>query len=364
MSDNFVSHIESEPLETLCAEISSISKQQTDWTVNGWPHEQLQRIAQAGVYRWFVSEQHGGLGWDAGDVARGYIRLGSACMTSTFIVTQRVAALKRVATSGNAALVERRLPAMLDGSGPGTVGISHLTTSGRHLTKPLMSAVLDGRGYRVNGIAPWVTGANGAAQLLLGAVLGDGREILFLVDVAAQGVSVEAGFDLVALSASHTGVVKCVDVVVDPEMIVAGPKESVLVNSAGKGGGAGGVQTSALALGLAKSAIEFIASEARKRSDLVPTHDALQDQLNFITGQALALATGQQDRPGELRANANSLVMRATQAAMIAAKGAGFVKGHPVGRWCSEALFFLVWSCPQTVADANLCELTGGGVEG
>ena len=69
-----------------------------------------------------------------------------------------------------------------------------------------------------------------------------------------------------------------------------------------------------------------------------------------------------QENTGELRANANSLVMRCTQAAMIAAKGAGFVKGHPVGRWCSEALFFLVWSCPQTVAEANLCQLTEVGV--
>ena len=42
---------------------------------------------------------------------------------------------------------------------------------------------------------------------------------------------------------------------------------------------------------------------------------------------------------------------------MIAAKGAGFVEGHPVGRWCREALFFLVWSCPQQVAEAGLCEL-------
>ena len=29
------------------------------------------------------------------------------------------------------------------------------------------------------------------------------------------------------------------------------------------------------------------------------------------------------------------------------------------GRWCREALFFLVWSCPQSVLSANLCELAG-----
>ena len=61
----------------------------------------------------------------------------------------------------------------------------------------------------------------------------------------------------------------------------------------------------------------------------------------------------------ELRAQANSIVLRATQAALAAAKGTGYVVGHPAGRWCREALFFLVWSCPQGVMAANLCELAG-----
>jgi hypothetical protein len=60
-----------------------------------------------------------------------------------------------------------------------------------------------------------------------------------------------------------------------------------------------------------------------------------------------------------LRAAANSIVLRASQAALSAAKGTGYVVGHPAGRWCREALFFLVWSCPEGVMSANLCELAG-----
>ena len=52
-------------------------------------------------------------------------------------------------------------------------------------------------------------------------------------------------------------------------------------------------------------------------------------------------------------------MLRATQAALGAAKGTGYVVGHPAGRWCREALFFLVWSCPAGVLSANLCELAG-----
>jgi hypothetical protein len=58
----------------------------------------------------------------------------------------------------------------------------------------------------------------------------------------------------------------------------------------------------------------------------------------------------------EIRRRANSLVLRATQAQLAASKGAGFVAGHPAERAVREAMFFLVWSCPQPVLAAALRE--------
>ena len=58
-----------------------------------------------------------------------------------------------------------------------------------------------------------------------------------------------------------------------------------------------------------------------------------------------------------LRARANSLVLRATQAALTASKGSGFLRQHPAQRWARQALFFLVWSCPRPAAEATLAEL-------
>lgn len=355
MSNNQVTHIESMEFEKLCENIKAISSKQKSWSVNDWPDRQLALIAEAGVYRWFLSRSQGGLGWTEDEVARGYIALGSSCLTTTFIVTQQVAALKRVAGGENESLAQSVVESMLDGSMPGTVGISHLTTSRRHLKTPMLSLREDGKNFIASGVAPWVTGANRAQHLLLGATLENGEEILFLAPSSAPEITVEAGFDLVALSASHTGMVKCDGLKVTPEMVVAGPKQSVL--NSGKSGGAGGVQTSALAMGLAKAAIDFIAIEAGKRPDLTPTSDSLRQRFDQVSDELFKVATGAEENTGSLRADANSLVMRSTQAAMIAAKGAGFVKGHPVGRWCGEALFFLVWSCPQHVAEANLCEL-------
>jgi alkylation response protein AidB-like acyl-CoA dehydrogenase len=87
---------------------------------------------------------------------------------------------------------------------------------------------------------------------------------------------------------------------------------------------------------------------------------AMRRELNELVNDLLGLAGGEQPCAAEdARGRANSLALRTTQAALVAAKGAGFVAGHPAGRWCREALFFLVWSCPPSVLTANLCEFAG-----
>jgi alkylation response protein AidB-like acyl-CoA dehydrogenase len=151
---------------------------------------------------------------------------------------------------------------------------------------------------------------------------------------------------------------------VDADSIIAGPAEAVL--SSGKGGGTGGLQTSTLAIGLAQAAVGFVNQEAAARPDLQGTGHALKLELEDLRASLLALADGDAHvaihaNAQDLRAAANSFVLRATQAALVAAKGAGYVQGHPVERWCREAMFFLVWSCPQPVLDANLCEFAGLG---
>jgi hypothetical protein len=90
-----------------------------------------------------------------------------------------------------------------------------------------------------------------------------------------------------------------------------------------------------------------------------PAAELRREQI-ALTANLLALAGGEAVcSTEELRTRANSLVLRASQSALGAAKGSGYVVGHPAGRWCREALFFLVWSCPQAVLSANLCELAG-----
>ena len=101
-----------------------------------WPAEQLRLCGDAGVYQWFMPRTWGGQQWSDADITRGYLRLGAACLTTAFIITQRTGACQRIAGSENEAAKRRLLPKLVSGETFATVGISHLTTSRRHLRRP------------------------------------------------------------------------------------------------------------------------------------------------------------------------------------------------------------------------------------
>lgn len=353
-----ISHPDAPDLDRLCQQLREL--RQADPDDREWPARQLAACGAAGVFRWFLDPAYGGYGWSAVEIARGYLQLSAACLTTTFVITQRTGACKRIATSDNDSLRTQLLPDLAAGNSFATVGISHLTTSRRHLGRPALLATPHGDQFVLDGISPWVTGGAHAQHLVLGAETADGQQILCCLPTDHPGVQPQTPFDLVALSGSGTGAVRLDNVPVDPEWLLAGPSENVLAAGSGEGAGTGGLQTSMLAIGLSRAAIEYLETQSSQRDSLASPHHALVDQCDELESQLLEAVAGQPICTNdELRTRANSLVLRATQAALVAAKGAGFVAGHPVGRWCREALFFLVWSCPQTVSDANLCELAG-----
>lgn len=323
-----------------------------------WPAAQLQCCADAGVFAWFVDKDWGGQQLDDAELAAAYVELAAACLTTTFVITQRTAACHRIAASSNDALRRRLLPDLVSGRSFATVGISHLTTSRRHVA-PVLRAEPTPHGFLLDGYTPWVTGCDRADTLVVGAVLPDGHhQVLLAVDARSPGLAIGPPARLVGLNASRTGPVQCRQVAVDEGGLIAGPSSHVM--ALGTGTRTGGWQTSALAVGLAQAAIEGLEHEAVQRTDLAAPAAALRGDWRQLRSDLFAAAGGEPTCGNEvLRARANSLALRASQAALAAAKGAGYVDGHPAGRWCRESLFFLVWSCPQPVMAANLCELAG-----
>ena len=68
---------------------------------DAWPAEQLRLCGEAGVFEWFVEPELGGQGWSEAEVLRGYVKLAAACLTTTFVITQRTGAMSRIAASEN-----------------------------------------------------------------------------------------------------------------------------------------------------------------------------------------------------------------------------------------------------------------------
>jgi alkylation response protein AidB-like acyl-CoA dehydrogenase len=334
-------------LRALCGQLEELTSGLSD--VEDWPGHQLQLVADAGLLGWGLPTEFGGRAVSDTALLAAYESLAAACLTTTFVLTQRNAACQRIANSDNQDIKADLLPRLCAGELFATVGISHLTTSRQHLAKPAVSAVETDTGFALNGTVPWVTGAPSADHLVSGGTLADGRQVLMAVPASLSGVEIQPPMRLLALSASQTATVAFNDVLVPRHALLAGPVENVMRV---RGGGAGSLTTSALAVGVTGGILNRLSHEAERRSDLVPIHQALVAEWTKAKANLSAAATNSE----LVRHEANSLVLRAAQAYLAASKGAGFVIGHPAERAVREAMFFLVWSCPQPVVSAALRE--------
>ncbi len=328
-----------------------------------WPAASWQLLCDAGVTTWSIPTAYGGLDLSATDLLAGYERLAGACLTTTFILSQREAAVRRLRANANPEQRQRYLPALARGDYLMSVGLSQLTTSRQHQAPAFVATPLGSERYRLDGVIPWVTAADRCDTLVVGATLPDRRQLLVLLPVQQAGVTIEPPLPLAALVGSRTALARCEGVEIGADLILAGPAEQVI---GGSRGGVGGLETSCLALGLAGAAIDHFAHEAQARPDLADaaakfeqTRQALRARLRHLAETAAEGAA-----LVEMRVACNRLVLGATQATLLAAKGTGFVVGHPAQRWARQALFFLVWSCPRPAAEGMLAELVPCGEVG
>jgi len=60
------------------------------------------------------------------------------------------------------------------------------------------------------------------------------------------------------------------------------------------------------------------------------------------------------EQVAQLRSACNDLAIRATHAAVALYKGTALLLDHPAQRLAREAMFLLVWSCPNPVIDCTV----------
>jgi butyryl-CoA dehydrogenase len=312
-----------------------------------WPIASLTLLNSTDAYRWSIPRAFGGADWATADLLTAYESLAASCLTTAFILSQRDAAIRRIVGFAPPAFKEQTLPRLATGEWFTTIGLSQLTTSRQHVQPSLLITETSSDKFVLNGEVPWVTGADRAEFMVIGAKDRAHQQYLFALPAKHPGMTIDPPMQLMALAGSRTTRVRLDAVVLGSEHLLIGPVSEI--PTLGRGG-TGGLETSCLALGLSRAAVEYLEAESKSRPELVPVAQQLATQLTLLRRDMHALAEGQAAMDAAtLRAASTQLVLAATQIALVAAKGAGYVRGHPVERWARQALFFCVWSCPRPV---------------
>jgi alkylation response protein AidB-like acyl-CoA dehydrogenase len=329
-----------------------------------WPEPLWSALVEAEVPGWAVPAAFGGAGLDRATLVRRETGLAEGSLTGAFIFSQFNAAARRLVAAaemgheGAAGWLRR----VAEGRAFPTIGTSQLTTSRRRGARALAAEPAPGGGYRLEGAMPWVTAASRADVFVVGAVLDDGRQLLIALPADRPGLEVGPPMPLAALQASCTAEVRCEGVPVGPGDVLFGPDPDVLARASGAGSSAaGGLETSALALGQARAALRALRALSPHRDDLEEPVEALESAWWEIASALLDAAEGRPDAlsASEIRTRANPFVLRATLAYLTARKGTGFLRTDPAQRWARQAMFFLVWSCPGPVARAAMLDFAG-----
>ncbi len=337
-------------LAALCDALADFSKETAE--IGPWRSGAFASLARSGALAGFIPADCGGTAATESVILEMFAAIASRCLTTALVLTQWASAC-RIIAGGEPAVRSARLPALARGETPTTVGISQLSTSRRHLGRPALMAAHSNGTWRLNGLCPWVTGADSSDTIVTGGLTESGEQFFFVVPTDAVGLDIAPPMQMLSLSGSRTSSVVFREV--EPADVIRPAEAGVRT---------GGLATTALAVGATRAAIAILDGEAYARPSLEPVAAGLRAEVDELWRQLDAAADGgvepaDRDR---LRVHANGLVVRAAQAALTASKGAGFVAGHPVERLVRESMFFLVWSCPQAVSSAVMCELAGIGI--
>tara|TARA_B100000683_G_C12472286_1_gene548185 strand:+ start:1051 stop:2001 length:951 start_codon:yes stop_codon:yes gene_type:complete len=262
-------------------------------------------------------------------------QLASISIPTAFVLSQYRGAAERIALWSTNNTVREEV---FSGTAFATLGISQLSTSHQH-TKPPLIAQKKSNGWHLKGFAPWVTGAHHAQYFILGAIWNN-KKVLFCVH--KEYVQISAAPQMITLNQCDTAQVH-IDSIVDENSLlhIFGDEPATQTGS---------LRSIAIAMGVTEQSINLLKKQATRRPMLQETQLQLnkEHQKNIIS-----LTTPDIDRI-MLRIRANQLALQSAQQALVACKGKGLLVGEKAGELCTQALFFLVWSCPQSVQNAHL----------
>ncbi len=354
----------------ICRQLRNQWRTGTTTEETAWPEAAWKLVVDHRLTAWTIPAEFGGDGVTAAAHLDGCVELARGHLGLALILSQYQAAVSRIVRSDNQPLRHAWLPRLAAGELIATVGLSHLSTSRQH-QQPPVRVVQDAGRFELDGLTPWVTSAGLAELLVTGGVDEQRRQYLFAVPMTREGIRIEPGQKLVALNETSTAPIALHNVLLDETERVAGPAENVMASASGSG--TGSLTTSALALGHAYAAIDELeqhpgpsAAQRESQQILKREADELRRQLLVAADSGGSAESGGATQSGvsqawtaeSMRTATTSLALRSCQTLVAASRGAGFIAGHPAERLMREALFFLVWSCPQEVVGRMMQEFS------
>jgi alkylation response protein AidB-like acyl-CoA dehydrogenase len=332
--------------------LAGISSRAQEYDLSGdWPEDDLRVLAAAGAMRWAVPMNHGGEDLSPQEIHLRYEAIASASLATSLILSQRDSAIGLLRHGENATLAEELLPKLAENQIFATVGIAQLTTS-RQGGPPALLAEQTPSGYQLNGVIPWATGADRSQYVLAGAALVDGKQIIFALPTDLAGVNVQHPTRLVSLASSRTGAIRCNDVQLPNWLVATGPKGNALANRATTLP----IGQAFLALGHCCGGIRLIGDHTsdRARAAQESFERELSDLRRRVLDYCAPLSEIDRSLGARLRGECNDLAVRITQSAVALYKGSALSLDHPAQRLVREAMFLMVWSCPDPVIDCTV----------
>jgi butyryl-CoA dehydrogenase len=282
------------------------------------------------------------------DRGRFYESMTFTSLPAALVATQFDSAVSIIRESTNTSLRDRLL-ARIEKRMFVTIGIAQLTTS-RKSGPPAVTATPIEDGYRIDGTIPWCTGASRAGYVVAGAVLPDLTQILFALPTHAPGVSIGDPLPLAAMQRTLTAEIACDGVRIPRDFVLAGPAANALATRKPPVP----MAQARLALGHALGAIDIIKRHESERARTVAQR--FDAQVTDLRERVIAATAPDADvaLAPTVRAACADLALRAAHACVALYKGNGLRIDHPAQRIAREALFLLVWSCPDPVIDCTV----------
>jgi alkylation response protein AidB-like acyl-CoA dehydrogenase len=178
------------------------------------PESVLPQLADAGVMRVGIGQEHGGLGGTLADAVETVATIATHSVTAAFVFWGQRAFIEYLLHSPNARLRETLLPALLDGSLAGATGLSNAMKFLSGIETLQVRGIENPDGWSLEGRLHWVTNLRKQSFVVAAAIEGEAGNKPFVMAIlsTASGLRRSEDLQLMGLQSSNTAALEFNDI--------------------------------------------------------------------------------------------------------------------------------------------------------